>query len=245
MGNQYPTLAIDDERWLARRRQVQKPWDREEFWSFYVTRRLSIYVSWWLAQRTAVSPNSLTVAGILSGLTAAAFFMAGSATSVLLGCFFYQLAYLFDCLDGEVARFKGKTSSGGLWLDIGLNYALYISFFGIVYGLFHDAAGAYLLYVSLFAIFAEIMASDGSMLAFPQSNVTAQSVSSRKKSKWLDGVIFLLLTATGFQFGLFLFGLIWFAAGVKWPILVWTLYHLIIAVLRALYKIKLNLAYLK
>lgn len=242
---EYPKLPIDNQQWLTRRQQVQKPWNKEEFWSFYVTRRVSIYLSWWLSRKTRVTPNLLTFCGILCGLAAAASYMVGTSGTMLLGCILYQLAYLFDCVDGEVARIKGLTSRSGVWLDLGLNYALYFSFFGIVYGLFHHAGEGFLLYIALFAIFCEIMATDGSSLAFPQAKVAEQSVSSRKKSKWLDGLIFLFLTTTGFQFGVFLCSLVWLVGGENGPALVWTLYHLVIALLRSLYKIRLNLVHLK
>lgn len=245
MRVEYPKLPFDNQHWLTRRQQAQKPWHKDEFWAFYVTRRISIYLSWWLAQKTNVTPNLLTVAGILCGLAAAASYMAGTSGTVLLGCILYQLAYLLDCVDGEVARMKGLFTPSGIWLDFGLNYSLYFSFFAIVYGLFRHALEGLVLYIALFAIFCEILATDASALAFPQAKVTEQSVLLRKKSKWLDGLVFLFLTVTGFQFGAILCSLIWLVAGENRPMLIWTLYHLLIALLRSLYKIRLNLLYLK
>lgn len=130
----YPSMFWDSEKIRKYRIQVQKPWVREEFWSYYFSRRISIYVSLFLAKKQRVSPNAITLAGIAAGLIAAAAFMYGSAAAFLIGCFFYQMCYLADCVDGEVARMNNQSSRGGVWLDIGLNYSLYLVSFAVIYG---------------------------------------------------------------------------------------------------------------
>ncbi|MGW0801798.1 CDP-alcohol phosphatidyltransferase family protein [Nonomuraea sp. NPDC002799] len=79
-------------------------------------RKLSIYVTW-LMTKTPVTPNQLTwvmtVAGIAAGVVLALpGFWAVVAAAVLV-----QIYLLLDCSDGELARWTGKTSLAGVYLD--------------------------------------------------------------------------------------------------------------------------------
>ncbi|MEV0379928.1 CDP-alcohol phosphatidyltransferase family protein [Nonomuraea sp. NPDC050643] len=79
-------------------------------------RRLSIYVTW-LMTKTPVTPNQLTwimtVAGILAGVVLALPGLWAAVVAALL----IQVYLLLDCSDGELARWTGKTSLTGVYLD--------------------------------------------------------------------------------------------------------------------------------
>jgi phosphatidylglycerophosphate synthase len=94
----------------------------EEHWAgrLYM-RAVSPYFSW-LFLRIGFSPNQLTylmiVCGVLGGVAVALPLsgmagLIGAAAGVLL----IQAYLLLDCSDGEVARFSGKTSITGVYLD--------------------------------------------------------------------------------------------------------------------------------
>lgn len=64
------------------------------------------------------TPLRLTLAGFLCGLLAAAAFLTGGAAAAVLGFLLYQVANLFDSLDGLVARARpGSGSPFALMLD--------------------------------------------------------------------------------------------------------------------------------
>ncbi|GAA3526443.1 CDP-alcohol phosphatidyltransferase family protein [Nonomuraea rosea] len=79
-------------------------------------RRLSIYVTW-LLSKTPVTPNQLTwvmtVAGVLAGVVLALPGLWAALAAALL----VQVYLLLDCSDGELARWTGKTSLAGVYLD--------------------------------------------------------------------------------------------------------------------------------
>jgi phosphatidylglycerophosphate synthase len=79
-------------------------------------RRLSIYVTW-LMSKTSVTPNQLTwvmtVAGVLAGVVMALPGLWAAVGAALL----VQVYLLLDCSDGELARWTGKTSLTGVYLD--------------------------------------------------------------------------------------------------------------------------------
>lgn len=238
-----PSLFFDTKRVRKVRETVQKPWSKEEIWAFYALRPFSIYVSDIIVRKTALTPNALTISGILFGLASTGFYMSGTHVGIFLGFLFYQLCYFFDCVDGEVARMRQLTSKGGMWLDIGLNYSQALSTFGVVYGLFRSFSPVVtplLLFVTLSSILTNILASEGAISVFGNSASDA-TFAMRKRTKVIDITVFLLFTETGFQFGLFLTALIWSMAGLDVFILGWTLFHILTLVGKSIFKIRLNM----
>ncbi|NUW41045.1 CDP-alcohol phosphatidyltransferase family protein [Nonomuraea rhodomycinica] len=79
-------------------------------------RRLSIYATWLLA-KTPVTPNQLTwvmtVVGVLAGVVLA----LPGPWAVVVAALLTQVYLLLDCSDGELARWTGKTSLAGVYLD--------------------------------------------------------------------------------------------------------------------------------
>jgi phosphatidylglycerophosphate synthase len=105
---------------------------RYDFTLLQVTERL-VLKSWWAsfailplanrlvvltANRTELTPNQITLVSCLLRLMSAVFFVNGADHwSLIVGGLCFQLAYLIDCVDGPVARLKGKTSELGRYLD--------------------------------------------------------------------------------------------------------------------------------
>jgi phosphatidylglycerophosphate synthase len=89
----------------------------DEHWAgkFYM-RKLSPYATLLFA-RLGWSPNMVTVAFIVSGILGGVL----AAVPGLLAAFgvvvLYQLYLLFDCADGELARYTQRFSSAGVFLD--------------------------------------------------------------------------------------------------------------------------------
>jgi phosphatidylglycerophosphate synthase len=105
-----------------------------------------------LLSHTSVTPNAVTLAGVIVSIVSAiAFAQGGYAYSVLGGSLFY-IAGLFDEMDGMLARIKFAESPHGTWLEgfaDGLSYLLL--FGGITIGLSHRyGRPAILIGISLF-----------------------------------------------------------------------------------------------
>jgi CDP-diacylglycerol--glycerol-3-phosphate 3-phosphatidyltransferase len=64
--------------------------------------------------RSGVTPNTITVVGLLLNIGVAAVIASGN---LVLGGVFVLMAGAFDALDGAVARATGKTSQFGSFLD--------------------------------------------------------------------------------------------------------------------------------
>ncbi len=83
-----------------------------------ITRRLSIRVTY-LLRNTFVTPNMVTTASLIIFLAGVPFFIIGynNIIMMIIGVVITQFAYVLDCSDGELARYKSMTSPLGAWLD--------------------------------------------------------------------------------------------------------------------------------
>jgi len=96
-------------------RRTRKPNDL--LWNRFVARPLAALVLVPLAS-TRVTPNQVTL-GTLVVFVAAAAVMAldGRWSGLLVGVGLLELAYVFDCVDGQLARLRGTSSAVGAHLD--------------------------------------------------------------------------------------------------------------------------------
>jgi hypothetical protein len=117
----------------------------EEHWAGRLYMRdVSPYFTW-LFVRIGFSPNQLTylmiVCGVLGGAAVAV--AAGGTTGLvwaIVGALLIQAYLLLDCSDGEVARFRKRTSVTGVYLD---RIGHYMSEVALLAGLGVRAQGAW------------------------------------------------------------------------------------------------------
>ena len=83
------------------------------FFSTFVLRKISKGFTR-VALTLKLTPNFITVVSFLVGLIAAIEF---SRSNYILGALLLQISLIFDCVDGEVARYTKQFSRFGAWLD--------------------------------------------------------------------------------------------------------------------------------
>jgi phosphatidylglycerophosphate synthase len=98
---QWVLDRVNDEHWLGR----------------LYGRKLSPYATWVFA-RLGWSPNAVTVAFIVCGIAAGVVIAFGGLATAIAGAVLVQLYLIFDCSDGELARWTGRKSAGGVYLDL-------------------------------------------------------------------------------------------------------------------------------
>jgi phosphatidylglycerophosphate synthase len=79
-------------------------------------RRLSPAATWVFA-RIGWSPNAVTAAFIVCGVAAGVVVAFGGLWTAVIGAVLIQAYLLFDCSDGELARWSRRTSVAGIYLD--------------------------------------------------------------------------------------------------------------------------------
>ena len=70
-----------------------------------------------LLLKTSITANGVTYLMILSGIAISASLLISGWIGLLLALFFSQLQMLWDCCDGEVARWRQTSSPMGVFLD--------------------------------------------------------------------------------------------------------------------------------
>src|SRR5438034_10071051 len=79
-------------------------------------RRVSPRATWVFA-RLGWSPNAVTLAFIVCGVAAGVVVAFGGLWSAVVAAILIQAYLLFDCSDGELARWSGRFSVTGIYLD--------------------------------------------------------------------------------------------------------------------------------
>lgn len=85
-----------------------------------------------IGMRLGAHPTYLTLVNLVLGIGGSAAVMAGRSPDrttplLVVGVVLWQVAYLFDCADGQLARATGKTSAYGGSVDIFVDVAVQIS----------------------------------------------------------------------------------------------------------------------
>ena len=80
-------------------------------------RKISIYLTW-VFLKLNISPNTITVLMIISGVIGFCFMIQHALYYLFLGYLFLFIYLLFDNIDGEMARYLKKSSLRGYYLDL-------------------------------------------------------------------------------------------------------------------------------
>lgn len=100
---------------------------RDSWWTVFLVDPLAGRLVVWTANRTAITPNQLTLGAALLGLTSAVCFALGSWPWLLAGALLFHLSFVLDCMDGKIARLKDTGTVFGMWVDFVLDR---VRFFG-------------------------------------------------------------------------------------------------------------------
>ncbi|MDD5643865.1 MAG: CDP-alcohol phosphatidyltransferase family protein [bacterium] len=107
-----------------------------------ITRDMALYITRLLIP-TGITANQVVFLTIMMGIISAACFAFGGGFMMLAGALFFQLWYLSDHVDGQIARYRNASSLTGAFYDF---YAHYIVHSLVLGGL---ALGLYMRYENL------------------------------------------------------------------------------------------------
>jgi hypothetical protein len=109
-------ISINELRAVTQPESVRGRANSEHWVADLYLRRFSPYLTRILL-RMGFSPNAVTWMMILTGCSAAIALLIPGLVGVTLALVLCQLQMLFDCCDGEVARWKKEFSPAGIFLD--------------------------------------------------------------------------------------------------------------------------------
>jgi phosphatidylglycerophosphate synthase len=147
----------------------------------WVDRRISWRISYWLATHTRATPNMITVANTMFGLTCAWMFSIPNYWVRLFAAIFFLTSITVDGVDGELARLKMVESDFGGTLDVLTDNIVHVAvFIGILVGCYRvEQSHAYLYLIP-------ILLGGFTMCAFATWH--AFKIKGEQAAVWLDKV---------------------------------------------------------
>jgi len=124
--------------YFERKNQLQRTFKpREEWWSRVFATPIANLVLSAIADWSLITPNRLTGLSFILTVLTALLILSESSKTLLIAGIILQLAYIVDCMDGQLARYRQTTSQIGSFLD---KLSDYIGFPLILLGLTINAA---------------------------------------------------------------------------------------------------------
>ena len=90
---------------------------RDYWWTVLATDPVSLRIVSFLTRHRWMTPDQVTVVALLFGIAVGPVFALGTRTALIVGALLFYLAFVFDCVDGKLARALGTTSARGEALD--------------------------------------------------------------------------------------------------------------------------------
>jgi phosphatidylglycerophosphate synthase len=132
---------VDEERVLLD--SAVKPVDG--FFTTFFVSPYSKYIARWAARR-GLTPNHVTTFSMLIGVAAAVAFALGTRAGWIAGAVLLQVAFTFDCVDGQLARYTRTFTKLGAWLDSVFDRGKeYVVFAGLAIGASHAGDPVWML----------------------------------------------------------------------------------------------------
>jgi len=90
---------------------------RDAWWTVWLVDPLASRLVWLVSPVRWLTPNVLTFMAFVLGAGAAACFAQADHGWLIAGAVLFHVSFVFDCMDGKIARLKGNGSAFGSWLD--------------------------------------------------------------------------------------------------------------------------------
>jgi hypothetical protein len=112
------------------------------FFTTYAVSSYSRYIARWAARRR-LTPNMVTSFSMWIAVVAAVWFAAGTRLGMVVGGVLFYFSFVFDCVDGQLARYTRQYSTLGAWLDATFDRAKeYVVYAGLAVGSTAAAMGS-------------------------------------------------------------------------------------------------------
>ncbi|HZX44982.1 MAG TPA: CDP-alcohol phosphatidyltransferase family protein [Candidatus Nanoarchaeia archaeon] len=178
----------------------------DSLFSTYFYRRISLRITYLLI-RTQITPNQITFFSLILGLVASFLFSLGSYYYALVGILFIHLSFLFDHVDGEIARYKKLRSDFGAWFDqVSDRIKESTAFIGLALGIYLATGSSLPLILGMFAVFNLFMIGHlrGTTSQLKFEHTSELKITSKVHIGSVDTTIFLITLAVIFDLQLYL-----------------------------------------
>ncbi|WP_368503224.1 CDP-alcohol phosphatidyltransferase family protein [Alkalihalophilus sp. As8PL] len=236
-----PSTVFDTDKIREYREKSQRYSNKEDLWSWFVLRRLSIFVTL-LFIKLRLTPNTISWMSFVGMLSSGFFMMISTPWAFICAFFAYNIGYLLDCVDGEVARITKNTSKKGYFIDLLIQATQLPIFLSFVFCLlqmtdriFFTVWEALILYGLITAIILSLLVPLSYQLTKVKENEQDPMNKIRSKSIVFDFAGFLL-GLPGFYVTLLLLTLLTFFTSIN-VIFLYIVVFLVILTLKMLVRL--------
>ncbi|MEA2037289.1 MAG: CDP-alcohol phosphatidyltransferase family protein [Nanoarchaeota archaeon] len=118
---------------------------------------MGIRLGFWLS-KTNISPNFITLLNLFLGILVSVLVLIGGRLNLFIFGIWVIIFHLLDAADGKLAKFTGKTTSFGRWLDGGGDkFIMNFWFLIITVSLYLKSGSVIFLFVGLILLFGALM----------------------------------------------------------------------------------------
>jgi len=125
---------------------IEQSLQRKSWWAMLFVLPIARRLSRFIINHTKLTPNAVTLFSFLFVPLAAWAYSRGTYAGLIAGAVLFEINYLFDCVDGTIARVKGLVSPLGAYLDPKLDrLRVVILAFALAYGQMQSGGGFHVL----------------------------------------------------------------------------------------------------
>lgn len=89
----------------------------DEWWSSFVTSPLAILLNYFVVDIKWFTPNKITLISFITAIIASILIVIGGINNFIMAAILINLSHVFDCMDGQMARYRKTTSASGSYYD--------------------------------------------------------------------------------------------------------------------------------
>lgn len=134
---------------------------------------LSLYITRFFIN-TKITPNQITVMWIFFHIIGSLFLTTGNYVYMLVGVVLYHIAYLLDCVDGQLARYKKQFSLLGVHIDYMGHVASFLMFFVCL------TIGVYVIYKQIIYVIIGVIV----IIFYIFGKLFSINIASFKRNQW-------------------------------------------------------------
>jgi len=126
----------------------------DEWWSSFITAPIGIFLNVIVVDWSVINPNRLTTLSFIVSLFGAAFILPYAYQNFVTAAILIQLSHVLDCMDGQMARYRGILSPVGSFYDKIADFIkIFIFFAAVSFAVFEETNNITVVFLGFTATF--------------------------------------------------------------------------------------------
>jgi len=125
----------------------------DEWWSSFVTSPLAIAINYFVVDFKWLTPNKITLISFLTAVISVVCIIVGGTQNFVIAAILIHLSHVFDCMDGQMARYRKTISLSGSFYDKLTDQIQVILWFGAIgyaaYSQSHNVLPVFLAFIGV------------------------------------------------------------------------------------------------